>query len=261
MWASQAGSQQPAASQPGSQQPLPASQAGSQQLSVQLWHRFFAEWIALNRPRRRCSLRQPVSQQLLPASQAGSQQPLPASQAGSQQPSASQPGSQQPLPASQAGSQQLSSQQLLCFALHFANRLFSPPKSSCFLRHPVSQQLLPASQAGSQHPFPASQAGSQQPLASQPGSQQPLPASQAGSQQESQQPLWPSIRSRSSKPYDWLQTVALRASTPRYNIRFIEPHLLCLWIRRGFESHSARSRSPRGLIHELLPRQACRAVP
>jgi hypothetical protein len=42
--------------------------------------------------------------------------------------------------------------------------------------------------------------------------------------------LPPSIRSRSSKPKDWVQTVTPRTSAPRNIIRFIEPHLLCLWI-------------------------------
>jgi hypothetical protein len=243
--APQAGS----APQPGSQQPLPASQPGSQQLEPQqlAFRHFFAAWIAFRRSRMGVcffrTLQQPAaapqlgSQQPAPASQAGSQQPLPASQAGSAQPlPAPQAGSQQPFPASQAGSQQLSPQQLLCFRLHFSNRPFRPPNRSCFFRHfrapqqpaPASQQPAPASQAGSQQPLPASQAGSAHPLpAPQPGSQQPAPASQPGSQHEAP-PLQPSIRSRSSKPKDWLQTVTLRTSAPRYIIRFIEPHLLCL---------------------------------
>ena len=255
--ASQAGSQQPLpASQAGSQQPLPASQAGSQQLVPQQlfrWQRFLAAWTAFRRSRIGvCFLRQLVpqqesapqlgSQQPAPASQAGSQQPLPASQAGSQQPlPASQAGSQQPLPASQAGSQQL-----LCFRLHFSNNPFRPPNRSCLRHFRVPQQDEPQQPS----PAPASQAGSQQPLpASQPGSQQPspAPASQPGSQHEVQ-PLQPSIRSRSSKPKDWLQTVTPRTSAPRNNIRFIEPHLLCLWTTVVFVPLATLS--PEVVIHE-----------
>ena len=191
------------------------------------------------------------SQQPLPAPQAGSAQPLPAPQAGSAQPlPAPQAGSQQPLPASQAGSQQP------CF-LQPWNRPFRPPNRSCFLRHfRTPQQLEPASQAGSQQPLPAPQAGSAQPLpAPQLGSTQPLPAPQLGSthpapasqpgSQHEVQPLQPSIRSRSSKPKDWLQTVTPRTSAPRNIIRFIEPHLLCLRTTRECPSRS-RTTSSRG---------------
>jgi hypothetical protein len=56
--------------------------------------------------------------------------------------------------------------------------------------------------------------------------------------------LWPSIRSRSSKPKDWLQMVTPRTSAPRNIIRFIEPHLLCLWITGVFVPLATLS--PRG---------------
>jgi hypothetical protein len=61
----------------------------------------------------------------------------------------------------------------------------------------------------------------------------------------------PIIRSRSSNPNDWLQTVTPRTSAPRKIIRFIEPHLLCLWITRENGSF-ANERHPEVVIHELF---------
>jgi len=56
--------------------------------------------------------------------------------------------------------------------------------------------------------------------------------------------LQPSIRSRISKPKDWLQTETPRTSAPRNNIRFIEPHLLCYGSRERFEVPIARLGHP-----------------
>ena len=178
----------------------------------------------------------------LTAPQAGSLQPLPAPHPGSA-----------PQPGSQASPQQLV--QLTDFFLQPPNRPFRPPKRWCFLRpphagaavQPESQQPFPASQAGSApHPFPAPHPGSAAHPASQ-ASAQPLPAPQVGSPQQLVQllPPLPHIRSRISKPNDWVQTVTLRTSAPRNNIRFIEPHLLCLWITRDSTSRSRGSVTPR----------------
>jgi hypothetical protein len=144
----------------------------------------------------------------------------------SQQGCSQQAASQQAGCSQQAASQQAGSQQLWQRGLQQSNSPFRPQNRPHRLWQQVSQQLSQqgfSQQAASQHGF------SQQAASQQAGCSQQAASQQAGSQQLLQHPPQcppPSIRSSSSKPKLWLQSVALTTSAPKNSFHFIEQRLL-----------------------------------